>query len=101
MEDEDVETVPIEAAAPQYVEGPKEDNLKQIWQDFLQKCCEVGQLDKHIHDAENAVTDLQKKLEITKRQRNQLANKYNDVMKANAAKEKVNVEKESSQNQNN
>lgn len=52
----------------------------ELWQEFLQKSCEVGQIDKHLEDLDSRKRELEKKLDVTKRQRNEAARKHDELV---------------------
>lgn len=62
----------------QKTETPKSATL---WQEYLQKCCEVGQLDHHLHNIESTRLDLEKKREVAQTASRKLARQH-DEMKA-------------------
>lgn len=44
-----------------------EKELNVLWQEYLQKCCEVGQLEHTLEQIESQKTDFEQKLCVTKR----------------------------------
>lgn len=62
------------------------DEINTLWQEYLQKACEVGQLDKHLEDLDSRKKELEKQLEVTKRARNSAAHKHDQLMKSKAIK---------------
>lgn len=48
---------------------PEDAELTKLYQEYLQKSCEVGQIDGHIDDCSAQLKELEKKLDTTKKQR--------------------------------
>lgn len=67
MSDEKNETVAVEPT-----EGQK------LWQEYLQKCCEVGQLDHALETLESQKREVEKKVELAKREVKSAAHKHRE-----------------------
>jgi SMC interacting uncharacterized protein involved in chromosome segregation len=57
------------------------DEGQKIWQDYLQKCCEVGQLDHALAQLDSQKRDIEKNLEVTKQKVKGLAYKHKEYQK--------------------
>lgn len=62
------------------------DPATETWQVYLQKCCEVGQLDHALDQLDRQRAEIEKKIDITKRQAKDAALKHNEIKKELAAK---------------
>jgi hypothetical protein len=51
---------------------------QKLWQEYLQKCCEVGQLDHALAQIESQKLQIEKNLEVTQRQVKSLAEKHKE-----------------------
>lgn len=60
---------------------PEDDKLKQLYQDYLQKCCEVGQIEYQLDQLESQRKEIEKNLDITQRQRNKAALDHKELQK--------------------
>jgi len=56
----------------------EQTEAQKIWQEYLQKCCEVGQLDHALSQLESQKLQIEKNLEVTKRAVKSLANKHKE-----------------------
>ena len=59
------------------------------WQTYLQKCCEVGQLDHALDQLDSQRAEIEKKIDITKRQAKEAARKHSEEQKALASKVQI------------
>lgn len=65
---------------------PVLDESQQLWQSYLQKCCEYGQLTHALEQIDSQKRDIEKKVEITMREVKSFSNKFNESKKlANGA----------------
>lgn len=62
------------------------DKAQEVWQIYLQKCCEVGQLDHALDSLDSQRAEIEKKIDITKRQAKDAALKHNEIKKELASK---------------
>ena len=58
---------------------PPITEANKIWQEYLQKCCEVGQLMHTIDQLESQKLQFEKTLEVTQRAVKSLANKHKEI----------------------
>ena len=63
-----------------------EDKMKAAYQDYLQKSCEVGQIDFQLEQLITQKSELEKQLDVTKRKRNKAAQDHRDLQKHNISK---------------
>jgi septal ring factor EnvC (AmiA/AmiB activator) len=69
------------------IETPAQiDEAQKLWQEYLQKCCEVGQLDHALTQLAGQQADIEKNLDVTKRAVKTLAHKHREHQQALAAK---------------
>lgn len=59
---------------------------QKIWQEYLQKCCEVGQLDHALAQLDGQKRDIEKNLEVTKQKVKGLAHKHKECQQSLAQK---------------
>ena len=59
---------------------------QKLWQEFLQKCCEAGQIRFQLDQLDGQKRDMEKTLETTERLAKSAAFKHRDLQKALAAK---------------
>lgn len=62
-------------------ETPKVEEASEankVWQEYLQKCCEVGQLDHALDTLDSQRRVLEKNLEVTKSTVKKLGNKHKE-----------------------
>lgn len=64
---------------------------QKIWQEYLQKCCEVGQLDHAVEQIESQRRQIEKNLETAKASVKSLANKHREEKQKQLDKEKQKV----------
>jgi len=62
------------------------DKAQEAWQNYLQKCCELGQLDHALTQIESQRLEIEKKLDITKRQIKAAAQTHNEIKQSLASK---------------
>lgn len=63
--------------------------LNKLWQTYLQKCCEVGQLEHSLEQLEGQKREIEKRLEVTKRQVKSTAHKHKELHQVQLSKTKV------------
>lgn len=56
----------------------EQSEAQKIWQEYLQKCCEVGQLFHAIDQLDSQKFQIEKNLEVTQRAVKSLANKHKE-----------------------
>lgn len=78
-----VETPKTNGAAPEDAE------LQKLYQEYLQKCCEVGQIQYQLDQLDGQKREIEKQLEVTQRARNKAANSHRDLQKAKFSKLKA------------
>lgn len=61
---------------------PEDKELQTIYQDYLQKCCEVGQIRYNLDQLHSQQLELEKKLEVTERAVKSAAHKHQELQKA-------------------
>lgn len=60
---------------------------QKLWQEYLQKCCEVGQLDHSLDQLESQRLQIEKMLDVTKRAAKSVSEKHKEwQMKDQATK---------------
>ena len=74
------EVTPIPESTSEVTEAQK------IWQEYLQKCCEVGQLDHALAQLDGQKRDIEKNLEVTKQKVKGLAHKHKEHQQSLAQK---------------
>jgi uncharacterized membrane-anchored protein YhcB (DUF1043 family) len=62
------------------------DQLHTLWQEYLQKCCEDGQLNHQLEQLESQRKEIQKNQEVTRRMVKSLASKHRELKKSLASK---------------
>lgn len=60
-------------------ETTEKTELEKLWQDYLQKCCEVGQIEFQLHQLDSQKTQIEKNLEETKRKVRSVAQKHREL----------------------
>lgn len=72
-------------------EVPKElkelDESQKTWQEFLQKCCEVGQLVNALDQLDGQKREIEKNLEVTQRAVKSAANKHKELQQQRLAQQ--------------
>lgn len=66
--------------------APEAQEAQKIWQEYLQKCCEVGQLDHALSQLESQRKDIEKNFEVTQRAVKSLAAKHKEHQQKLASK---------------
>lgn len=83
-----LDTAPApETQAPLHVNPPQDPELLKLWQEYLQKCCEVGQLDHQLDMIESQKSQIEKNLEVTKRAAKSAAAKHRELQVKQLKKE--------------
>lgn len=80
---EEVNKVQEPLAAPQ---TPDDIELQKIYQEFLQKCCEVGQIRYNLDQLNSQRLELEKTLELAERAAKSAANKHRELQKVKFSK---------------
>lgn len=65
---------------------PEDQELQKIYQEYLQKCCEVGQIMYNLDQLDGQRVELEKKLEVTERAARSAAHKHRDLQSAKFSK---------------
>ena len=73
--------------APLYIKPPDDPELKELYQSYLQKCCEVGQIEFQLSQLESQKRQMEKTLEVTQRAVRSVAHKHAEKHKAFMAKQ--------------
>src|SRR5579871_358187 len=81
-----------EGTAPSVPEAPEDKELKEIYQEYLQKCCEVGQITYNLDQLHSQRLELEKTLDVTQRAVKNAAQKHRDLQKSKLAKLKPTTE---------
>jgi uncharacterized membrane-anchored protein YhcB (DUF1043 family) len=74
------EVTPITEPATEVTEAQK------LYQEYLQKCCEVGQIRHQLDQLDSQKREIEKTLEVTERKVSSVAQQHRDIQKALAAK---------------
>jgi len=67
------------------------DESQKLWQEYLQKCCEVGQLLHALEQLDGQRNDLEKNVEVTQRAVKSLAAKHRELTQKKLTAEKAQV----------
>lgn len=62
------------------------EEAKKLWQEYLQKCCEDGQLTHQLEQLDSQRKEIEKNQDITRRLARSIAKKHRDLQKVMAAK---------------
>lgn len=65
--------------APMHVAPPQDPRIKEVWQDYLQKCCEVGQIDFQLAQIDSQKRQMEKNLDVAKRMARNAAKKHREI----------------------
>lgn len=65
---------------------PEDKELQDLYQEYLQKCCEVGQLRYNLDQIEGQKRDMEKNLEVTERAVKGVAHKHRELQKDHFSK---------------
>lgn len=74
----------VEATTPTVL--PEDTKLTEVYQEYLQKCCEVGQIEYQLDQLDSQRKEMEKNLDTTQRQRNKAAQTHRDLQKAKFSK---------------
>ncbi len=72
---------------------PEDQDLKKLYQEYLQKCCEVGQIQHQLHMLEGQKVEIEKNLEVTERSVRKIAKEHRDLQQAKFSKLKPEMPK--------
>jgi len=78
-----------DATAP--VTPATSDESQKLWQEYLQKCCEVGQLLHALDQLDSQKSELEKQVELAQRAAKSTANKHRQLQQAALNVEKAQV----------
>ncbi len=76
-----------------------EIEMQELWQSYLQSCCESGQLHVMVEQLESQTRDLQKKYEVTNAKSKSLLTKYNQKKQNGALHQPPNLATDVSSNE--
>lgn len=65
---------------------PEDKEMEKIYQDYLQKCCEVGQIRYNLEQLHGQQLELEKNLEVTERAVKSAAHKHRELQKQKFSK---------------
>lgn len=88
MTEPEVQSQETPMPAQQYVPPPTDPALQEKWNEFLQKCCEAGQLRFQLTRLEGQQRHLEKQLEVTERAVEKAAAQH-DALKKQQLEEKA------------
>ena len=74
------EATPIVEPTPEIAEAQK------IYQEYLQRCCEVGQIRHQLDQLDSQKREIEKNLEVTERKVKSVAQQHRDLQKTLASK---------------
>ncbi len=72
--------------APTPAPSDEQKKRDQLWNEYLIKCCEVGQMLYQLETFDSQRLELEKKLEVTEKARNKAARDHDEYLKKNAPK---------------
>lgn len=58
---------------------PDDEELKKLYQEYLQKCCEVGQLGYQLEQLDGQKRELEKNMELAQRAAKSAAHKHKEL----------------------
>jgi len=61
---------------------PEVDESGKLWQEYLQRCCEVGQIEFQLEQIDSQRKEIEKNLEVTQRAVRSAAHKHRELQKA-------------------
>lgn len=65
---------------------PEDQELQKIYQEYLQKCCEAGQIRYNLTQLDGQQRELEKNLEVTERAVAGAAHKHRELQKVKFSK---------------
>lgn len=68
---------------------PEDKELQSLYQEYLQKCCEVGQLRYNLDQLDSQKREMEKNLEVTERAVKGAAQKHRELQKQHFSKLKT------------
>lgn len=71
---------------------PEDKKLDELYQLYLQKCCEIGQIEYQLEQLDNQRKDIEKSLDTTRKARNKASNDHRELQKTKFAKLKIKEE---------
>jgi hypothetical protein len=74
--------------------SPEQQKREDLWNQYLLKCCEVGQMLYQLETFDSQRLDLQKKLEVVEKSRNKAARDHDEYLKQNDPKLNITPKKE-------
>lgn len=60
---------------------------QKVWQEYLQRCCEVGQLRHQLDQLDSQKREIEKNLDVTEQAVKKAAHKHLEIRKAQATKQ--------------
>lgn len=67
---------------PMHVAPPQDPEVQKVWQEFLQKCCESGQISFQLTQLDSQKAVLEKQLDVTNRAIKSAAAKHRELQAA-------------------
>lgn len=77
----DIEALPVN--------GVEASTEQKIFQEYLQKCCEAGQIQDQLDQLDSQRREMEKKLEITQKEVKSVRNKHKEAQMEKYSKMKV------------
>lgn len=71
------------------------DEAQKLYQEYLQRCCEVGQLRHQLDQLDSQKKEIEKNLDITERKVRSISQQHRDVQKVLATKVQMPKQEES------
>lgn len=66
--------------------APEKEQLEKLWQEYLQKCCEVGQVRYQLDQLDGQRRSMEKQLEVTEAAVKSAAAKHRELQKTQVQK---------------
>jgi len=80
------DVTPIEATPAPPPAEQENTELETLWREYLQKCCEVGQIRYQLDQLDGQKRSMEKQLEVTERAVVSVAAKHRDLLAKEKAK---------------
>lgn len=71
---------------PNVQTAPEDKELNEMYQTYMQKCCEVGQIEYNLRQLDGQRRDLEKQLEVTQKAVDSASAKHRELQKQKYAK---------------
>ncbi len=69
--------------------APEDEELTKIYQEYLQKCCEVGQIRFNLDQLDSQKREMEKNLEVTERAVKSAASRHRELQQKKFSKLKT------------